>query len=33
MTADAVRNAGGGDRRVGAQKMYSLMHRLEGGLV
>ena len=33
MTADAVRNAGGGDRRVGAQKMYNLMNRLEGGMV
>jgi len=29
MTAKAVRGAGGGDRREGARKMYSLMHRLE----
>jgi hypothetical protein len=30
-TADAVKNAGGGDTNVGAQKMYSLMKRLESG--
>ena len=33
MTADAVRNAGGGNRRAGAQNMYNLMNRLEGGMV
>jgi hypothetical protein len=30
-TADAVKNAGGGDPNVGAQKMYTLMKRLENG--
>ena len=30
-TADAVKNAGKGDTNVGAQKMYSLMKRLESG--
>ena len=30
-TADAVRNAGGGDPNVGAQKMYSMMKQLENG--
>jgi hypothetical protein len=30
-TADAVKNAGGGNTNVGAQKMYSLMKRLESG--
>jgi hypothetical protein len=30
MTAEAVRNAGGGSRREGAKKMYKLMNRLEG---
>jgi len=30
MTAEAVRNAGGGSRREGAKKMYNLMNRLEG---
>ena len=30
-TADAVRNAGGGDVDRGAEKMYSLMKRLENG--
>jgi len=29
MTADAVRGAGGGDRREGARKMYEAMNRLE----
>ena len=29
MTADAVRGAGGGDRREGARKMYEAMDRLE----
>ena len=29
MTADAVRGAGGGDRREGARKMYETMDRLE----
>jgi hypothetical protein len=29
MTADAVRGAGGGDRREGAKKMYEAMDRLE----
>ena len=31
MTAKAVRNAGGGDRDVGAARMYDLMRRFEGG--
>jgi len=30
-TADAVKNAGGGDTNIGAQKMYTLMKRLESG--
>jgi hypothetical protein len=30
-TANAVKNAGGGDPNIGAQKMYSLMKRLESG--
>lgn len=32
-TAKAVRNAGGGSRRKGAKRMYSLMRKLEGGPV
>jgi hypothetical protein len=28
-TANAVRNAGGGDIREGAKRMYNLMHKLE----
>jgi len=31
MTAEAVRNAGGGDRNMGAARMYDLMSRFEGG--
>ena len=31
MTADAVRNAGGGSRREGARRMYQLMNQLEQG--
>ena len=30
MTAEAVRNAGGGDRREGARRMYQLMNQLQG---
>jgi hypothetical protein len=30
-TADAVRNAGGGDENLGAKKMYALMKNLESG--
>ena len=30
-TADAVRNAGGGDENLGAQRMYTLMKQLESG--
>jgi len=30
-TADAVRNAGGGDENLGAKKMYTLMKQLESG--
>jgi hypothetical protein len=30
-TADAVRNAGGGDENIGAQRMYKLMKNLEAG--
>jgi hypothetical protein len=30
-TADAVRNAGGGNVNKGAQKMYTLMKTLENG--
>ena len=29
MTSDAVKGMGGGDREVGAQKMYNLMHNME----
>jgi hypothetical protein len=29
-TANAVRNAGGGDVKEGAKKMYALMKKLEG---
>ena len=29
MTANAVKNAGGGDRMAGAKKMYSMMNRLD----
>jgi hypothetical protein len=29
MTSDAVRGLGGGDREVGAKKMYDMMHNLE----
>ena len=32
-TADAVRNAGGGDVNKGAQKMYNLMKSLENKVV
>jgi len=31
MTAEAVRNAGGGDRNIGAARMYDLMNRFERG--
>tara|TARA_R100000781_G_scaffold18611_5_gene14435 strand:- start:14851 stop:16611 length:1761 start_codon:yes stop_codon:yes gene_type:complete len=31
MTAEAVRNAGGGDRNLGAARMYDMMRRFEGG--
>jgi len=31
MTAQAVRNAGGGSRKEGAKKMYQLMKNLENG--
>ena len=31
MTAEAVRNAGGGNRNLGAARMYDLMSRFEGG--
>jgi len=30
-TADAVKNAGGGDTNVGAQRMYAMMKKLENG--
>jgi hypothetical protein len=30
VTADAVRGAGGGDRNVGAARMYDMMSQLEG---
>ena len=30
-TADAVRNAGGGDENLGAKRMYALMKKLESG--
>ena len=29
MTSDAVKGMGGGDRELGAQKMYNLMHNME----
>ena len=29
MTSDAVKGMGGGDREVGAKKMYNLMHNME----
>jgi len=29
MTANAVKNAGGGDRREGAKRMYQMMNRLD----
>jgi len=32
MTADAVRNAGGGSRDLGAARMYDMMRRFEGGV-
>ena len=32
MTAEAVRNAGGGDRNLGAARMYDTMNRLERAL-
>ena len=32
MTAEAVRNAGGGDRDMGAARMYDLMERFERGI-
>tara|TARA_B110000196_G_C20448013_1_gene343687 strand:- start:188 stop:442 length:255 start_codon:yes stop_codon:yes gene_type:complete len=32
MTADAVRNAGGGNRDLGAARMYDMMRRFEGGV-
>jgi hypothetical protein len=31
MTAQAVRNAGGGDRNLGAARMYDMMNRFEHG--
>jgi hypothetical protein len=31
MTARAVRNAGGGDRSLGAARMYDMMNRFEQG--
>ena len=33
MTYQAVRNAGGGSRALGARKMYNLMNNLERGVV
>jgi hypothetical protein len=33
MTANAVRNAGGGDRQQGVRKMYDIMRAFEGGVV
>ena len=33
MTSQAVRNAGGGSRALGARKMYNLMNNLERGVV
>ena len=32
MTAEAVRNAGGGDRSLGAARMYDMMNRFERGV-
>ena len=32
MTAEAVRNAGDGDRDLGAARMYDMMRRFEGGV-
>ena len=32
MTADAVKGAGGGDRKKGAAKMYAMMNKFEGDL-
>ena len=32
MTAQAVKNAGGGSRREGAKRMYDMMNRLESGV-
>lgn len=32
MTAQAVRNAGGGNRDLGAARMYDMMRRFEGGM-
>ena len=29
MTSDAVKGMGGGDREMGAKKMYNLMHNME----
>ena len=29
MTSDAVKGMGGGDRELGAKKMYDLMHSME----
>ena len=29
MTSDAVKGMGGGDRELGAKKMYDLMHNME----
>ena len=31
MTAEAVRNAGNGDRDLGAARMYDMMSRFENG--
>ena len=33
MTAEAVRNAGNGDRSLGAARMYDMMNRFERGMV
>jgi hypothetical protein len=33
MTANAVRNAGNGDRQKGVRKMYDIMRAFEGGVV
>jgi len=32
MTAQAVRNAGGGNRNLGAARMYDMMNRFERGV-